>query len=189
MLQESTLEVSLNEISQTSDTLFLVLSLKNLAGHKFPGGFPSRRAFVEIILLNENDDTLFHSGKMDSNYNLVSEDASFSAHRLRNQDAHALDSRWVELEEFHVFQRDPAPGQNGGPVSRVGVSVGRDPEHAAEPAGCEEHGFGLEDVNVAGGEFHRDHAAAFSAVHDNVHNLELVKKGDLVLDALLIERL
>jgi len=35
----------------------------------------------------------------------------------------------------------------------------------------------------------RDHAAAFSAVHDNVHHLELVKKGDLVLDALLIERL
>jgi len=80
MLQESTLEVSLNEISQTSDTLFLVLSLKNLAGHKFPGGFPSRRAFVEIILLNENDDTLFHSGKMDDNYNLVSEDASFENH-------------------------------------------------------------------------------------------------------------
>lgn len=80
LLQESTLETSLNEVSQTSDTLFLVLSLKNLAGHKFPGGFPSRRTFVEIILLNENDDTIFHSGKMDGNYNLVSEDASYENH-------------------------------------------------------------------------------------------------------------
>ena len=80
LLQESTLESTLNETHRTSDTLFLELNLKNLAGHKFPAGFPSRRAFVEIILLGNDEDTLFHSGKTDDNYNLIQEDETYELH-------------------------------------------------------------------------------------------------------------
>ncbi len=80
LLQESTLEASLTESNRTSDTLFLTLNMKNHAGHKFPSGFPSRRAFVEIVLLNENLDTIFHSGKTDPNFNLINEDDSYETH-------------------------------------------------------------------------------------------------------------
>lgn len=80
LLQEATLEINLSENNRTDDTLFLELELKNLAGHKFPGGFPSRRAFVEVLLIIENGDTIFHSGKMDENFNLIGEDETYEPH-------------------------------------------------------------------------------------------------------------
>ncbi len=80
MLQQHTLELTLEEADRTNDTLFLNLHLKNKAGHKFPSGFPSRRAFVELIAITENGDTLFHSGKTDEDFNLIYEDADFEPH-------------------------------------------------------------------------------------------------------------
>jgi hypothetical protein len=80
MLQHHTLELTLEESDRTNDTLFLNLNLKNRAGHKFPSGFPSRRAFVELIAITENGDTLFHSGKTDGNFNLIYEDNDFEPH-------------------------------------------------------------------------------------------------------------
>lgn len=89
LLQESTLELDLTEINRTPDSLYLELSLKNLAGHKFPSGFPSRRAFVEIIAWNEMGDTLLHSGKMEDDFTLIGEDATYEEHHFaisRNED-------------------------------------------------------------------------------------------------------
>lgn len=80
MLQHHTLDLTLEETKRTNDTLFLNLNLKNKAGHKFPSGFPSRRAFVELIAITENGDTLFHSGKTDEDFNLIYEDADFEPH-------------------------------------------------------------------------------------------------------------
>jgi cytochrome c553 len=61
--QSIELEVFENINYETLELSFSVL-LNNKAGHKFPSGYPARRAFVEaIVVLNE--DTLFHSGKMD----------------------------------------------------------------------------------------------------------------------------
>ena len=40
-----------------ADTAFIDLTLTNLAGHKFPSGYPARRAFVEIIVLSAENDT------------------------------------------------------------------------------------------------------------------------------------
>ncbi len=80
MLQEQTLNLQLTEVLRTNDTLFVDVLLENMAGHKFPSGYPSRRAFVELIVVSENNDTVFHSGKLDSEYNLINEDESFETH-------------------------------------------------------------------------------------------------------------
>jgi hypothetical protein len=80
MLQEKTLEVNLTQPERTEDTLFLELNLINKAGHKFPGGYPSRRAFVSLMVINEFNDTIFHSGQMDENFELVNEDSGFEPH-------------------------------------------------------------------------------------------------------------
>lgn len=80
MLQQQTLDMTVAEINRTNDTLYVDLSLKNKAGHKFPGGFPSRRAFVEVIATKENGDTIFHSGKTDGNFNLINENSDYEPH-------------------------------------------------------------------------------------------------------------
>ncbi len=80
MLQNKTLDANLNEISRTPDTLFLELELSNKAGHKFPSGYPSRRAFVTLTVINETNDTIFQSGRMNESFQLMDEDEGYEPH-------------------------------------------------------------------------------------------------------------
>ncbi len=80
MLYERTLELEITEQSRTIDTLFINVELSNMTGHKFPGGFPSRRVFVELIAETATNDTIFHSGKLNSNYDLINEVSGIEPH-------------------------------------------------------------------------------------------------------------
>ena len=66
MLLERTIDLDIieSEFSSEIGKHRIKVLLKNKAGHKFPSGYPSRRAFVELIVDFEGD-TLFHSGKLD----------------------------------------------------------------------------------------------------------------------------
>ena len=60
MLEEQTLDL---EVSFLDDGLPRVeVNLTNKAGHKFPSGYPARRAWVEIKVTGDDDETIFHSG-------------------------------------------------------------------------------------------------------------------------------
>ena len=80
MLQERTLSLELTEEERTNDTLYIDVSLTNMTGHKFPAGFPSRRAFIELIAVSNNGDTLFHSGAFNSEFDLLEENAGIEPH-------------------------------------------------------------------------------------------------------------
>lgn len=79
-LQMNTLQTELLEIDRTEDTLFVDLEMINMSGHKFPGGYPSRRFFVELIVLDNNDQIIFHNGAMDDDYQIMDEDATYEPH-------------------------------------------------------------------------------------------------------------
>ena len=70
LLTEKTLDLQLVtanwDVIPENDAFEIVLRLKNKTGHKFPSGYPSRRAFVELIITDLENDTVFHSGKMDA---------------------------------------------------------------------------------------------------------------------------
>lgn len=51
------------------------VTLTNKAGHKFPSGYPSRRAWIEVIA-RSGTDTLWHSGAFDNQGNIVGVDAA-----------------------------------------------------------------------------------------------------------------
>jgi len=76
-----TLQLTLEELHRSPDTLSVKLRLQNLAGHKFPSGFPSRRAYVQLVALSENGDTLFISGETDDDFNLLYENETFENHQ------------------------------------------------------------------------------------------------------------
>jgi hypothetical protein len=65
MLANQTAELTLTEASRTSDTVFYTLDVHNLAGHKFPSGYPSRRAWIQFVVMDDAGDTLFASGTWD----------------------------------------------------------------------------------------------------------------------------
>ncbi|MBK8557203.1 MAG: hypothetical protein IPL65_16205 [Lewinellaceae bacterium] len=80
MLQEKTLDLSLTPVQLQGDTMKFDLRLGNKAGHKFPSGYPSRRAWVELELLDANGNSLFHSGAMNADYTLANENAGLEPH-------------------------------------------------------------------------------------------------------------
>lgn len=80
MLQEKSLEATITAGEQMGDSITFSLRLRNKAGHKFPSGYPSRRAFVHFGVINEQGDTIFQSGKMDANYEIIGLDDHFEPH-------------------------------------------------------------------------------------------------------------
>ena len=66
--------------SRTADTAFVEVKLLNAAGHKFPSGYPSRRAWVELTMTDAEGDTIFRSGGWDETYEVIGHDADWEPH-------------------------------------------------------------------------------------------------------------
>jgi hypothetical protein len=88
MLQNNTLLMETQVTGRDQDTAYIAVKLSNLAGHKFPSGYPARRAFVEVVVTNATDDTLFRSGGWDPTYEVIGHDESWEPHHdvIRSED-------------------------------------------------------------------------------------------------------
>lgn len=80
LLRYETIDMTLNETARTPDTVFYDLTLNNKAGHKFPSGYPSRRAYIEFVVMDNIGDTIFKTGMLDANAELTNQDAGFEPH-------------------------------------------------------------------------------------------------------------
>lgn len=81
-LQNQTAEVEIIPGIIDGDTARYTLKLSNLAGHKLPSGYPARRAYVEFQLIDEDGNTVFHSGKpeIDNPYEVFGNDLPYEPH-------------------------------------------------------------------------------------------------------------
>jgi Cytochrome c554 and c-prime len=80
MLTQRTLDAFVMLADRTADTIYYDLRLENRAGHRFPSGYPSRRAFVEFVVLTADGDTVFKSGRVNSAYEVEGHDAGYEPH-------------------------------------------------------------------------------------------------------------
>lgn len=80
MLGQQTMDLELTQAYRTNDTAAYELKLTNLAGHKFPSGYPSRRAIVEFVVEDKDGDTLFASGVLGADYEVIGQDPDFEPH-------------------------------------------------------------------------------------------------------------
>jgi hypothetical protein len=80
MLKTQTLNLDLSFETFGNDTGYFEVKLENLAGHKFPSGYPSRRAFIEFLVIKADGDTLFRSGVLQSNYEVEGQNPTFETH-------------------------------------------------------------------------------------------------------------
>ncbi len=79
-LKLNSISIELNVDSLKPDTSYFSVTLTNKAGHKFPTGYPARRAVVQFVVLKSNGDTLFKSGIFGSNYEVNNLTAPFEKH-------------------------------------------------------------------------------------------------------------
>lgn len=90
MLQQQTLDAELTMTGYDTDTAFYEVKLSNKAGHKFPSGYPSRRAFIEFVVLKENGDTLFSSGAFQSDYEVQGQNSDYEPHYNIIRESHQV---------------------------------------------------------------------------------------------------
>lgn len=80
MLKNRSVGFELFSDSVTLDTAYFRVRIENKAGHKFPSGYPSRRAVLQFVVFDENNDTLFKSGIFTPTFRVNNEDPQFEAH-------------------------------------------------------------------------------------------------------------
>ncbi len=80
LLRNRTIDYHLTLDSVTTDTAFFKVKLQNKAGHKFPSGYPSRRAVVQFVVTDAANDTIFRSGLFDATQRVIGETPSFEPH-------------------------------------------------------------------------------------------------------------
>ena len=90
MLQEKSIDMNLEMYMLDFDSAYFKVQLSNKAGHKFPSGYPSRRASIQFVVTTEEGDTLFKSGLMTDSFETEGEDAQFEPHyQMINQSSQA----------------------------------------------------------------------------------------------------
>jgi hypothetical protein len=75
-LQKNTAEISIVEGIIEGDTAKILVRIENQTGHKFPTGFPSRRAFIHFLLLDPSGEVIFESGIPESDGRIIGVDSN-----------------------------------------------------------------------------------------------------------------
>jgi hypothetical protein len=63
-LETDTATVAIERVTAANGTLAVDVVVKNLTGHKFPTGYPSRRAWLHVTVRDGNGRPLFESGRL-----------------------------------------------------------------------------------------------------------------------------
>jgi hypothetical protein len=87
-LRTQTLDLKVEIDSTASDSVYISVLLENLSGHKFPTGYPSRIAWIEVVATTLEGDTLFKNGLMDNEYHIQGRDLGMELHHdvIRSMD-------------------------------------------------------------------------------------------------------
>ena len=115
--------------------------------------------------------------------------SAFAAGAFGDQAAGPVDAGWVELNEFHVLQRQAGAQHHGVAVARTCVGRGTREEGTSVSASCQDNLLRAEPVKRAVIQFPcRDTAAGAFFIHDQVEREILDEEFGLFLDALAIQR-
>ncbi len=80
LLRDSSIVFNLQLDSLTTDNGYFSVRIQNRAGHKFPSGYPSRRAVIQFVVTDATGDTIFKSGTFTNDYRVVGEIPAFEPH-------------------------------------------------------------------------------------------------------------
>jgi len=95
-------ELSVSPFQVQNDTLYFTLEIKNKTGHKFPSGYPSRLAWIQIILSDEmNSDTLYANGLLDAGGNITGRSQPFEPHHQVSKSATDVQVYEMVMSDIH----------------------------------------------------------------------------------------
>ncbi|UCD30423.1 MAG: PQQ-dependent sugar dehydrogenase [Planctomycetota bacterium] len=106
-LQSDTADLALVYTQAGEDTLTVELSVTNKAGHKFPTGYPARRAWIHLTITDANQEVIFESGAVQSDGRIVGDDA--------NSDSLAFEQHYdliTSPDQVQIYQAIMADNSN-----------------------------------------------------------------------------
>lgn len=136
LLTKNTISLGLYITAECEDSVFFEVRIENKAGHKFPTGFPSRRAYLEFIVYNASD-TLFHSGKpnakaltntdlklFEPHYKIINEENQVQIYEFvmgdtRNNVTTVLERAYVPLKDNRIVPKGFSNGHRNYDTVRV----------------------------------------------------------------------
>lgn len=73
-LQQRTASIGLHNVQLSGSTLTAEVAVSTLVGHKFPTSFPSRRAWIHLVVQDANGEIVFESGTWQPDGSIVGND-------------------------------------------------------------------------------------------------------------------
>jgi hypothetical protein len=153
-LQTASAKVEFSRLEVDGDELLAEVNIKNLAGHKLPTAYPSRRAWIHFTVADNEGNLLFESGALRP-------DGSITGNK-NDEDANTFEPHYTEITEpgqvqiYETIMVDPQESVTTGLLTAVRfikdnriLPDGFDKETADE--WIEVHGAAYEDNNFVGG--------------------------------------
>ena len=98
-LQTQAARVSIRNVSAEAGKLSLDVVVENLTGHKLPTAFPSRRAWLHVLIKDRNGKTVFESGALNANGSIEGNVNDLDALRFEPHFREITSSDQVEIYE------------------------------------------------------------------------------------------
>lgn len=74
-------DVNVTSFNVFDDTLYVEVTVINKTGHKLPSGYPSRLAWLQVVLVDDiSGDTIYTNGMMDTEGNIIGRDFPYEPH-------------------------------------------------------------------------------------------------------------
>jgi hypothetical protein len=118
LLQTQSARVSVAEVQSTAKALGFNVLIENLTGHKFPTAYPSRRAWLHVVVRDRNGQKIFESGALNPDGSIIGNDNDADPTRYEPHYSEITNSQQVEI--FEPILKDAQGHVTTGLLSAVG---------------------------------------------------------------------
>lgn len=143
-LETETAELELVSVEREGASLSIQVEVRNLAGHKLPTAYPSRRAWIHLTVRDSNGALLFESGAIRPDGSIVGNDNDEDGSRYEPH--HALIEGGDQVQIYEAIMVDAG----GAPTTALLRGVRFEKDNRLLPIGLEKATAG-EDIAVRGG--------------------------------------
>lgn len=105
-MESATARLSVSGVRAGPDRIDVGLRISSLVGHKFPSGFPSRRAWIHFKATDKDGQTVFESGTPDQTGNIIGNDADETLGSCEPHHTAIWDSQQVQIYESIMEDTD-----------------------------------------------------------------------------------
>ncbi len=100
--------VNIQSSSIENSELTVNVKVTNNTGHKLPSGYPSRRAYLHMVVTNSNGEVVFESGKVNSNGSL--DEIATDTNSMSYEEHYNLITSEEQVQVYEAIMGDSASG-------------------------------------------------------------------------------